>query len=88
MIAVFVGNEDGTQVRGGKTQAGETFLGLPARYTGIDQHRIGVIADIITVSIAAGIEGGDIERHPRKNKYTRFPAIINRRIPAWGLHFG
>jgi len=39
------------------------FFGLPARYTGIDQHRLSIITYVVTITVAARIKRCNKKRH-------------------------
>jgi hypothetical protein len=63
MISMFMRDEDGPDFPHGQPKPANPSLRFPAGDAGIDQHGIMFIADIITIAVASGIQGGNIEGH-------------------------
>jgi len=56
MISMFMGDEDGPDFPYGQTKPVNPSFRFPAGDSGIDQHGIMFIADIITIAVASGSE--------------------------------
>jgi hypothetical protein len=56
MVVMFMGNKDRFYGGQGQAQASHPPFGFPAGDSGVDQHRFPVVSDIITISVAAGVE--------------------------------
>jgi len=66
VVGMLVGDEYGAYPADGQTQPGHSALGLPAGNAGIDQYCVVVITDIVTVTVASGVKGGEIKEHIAK----------------------
>lgn len=66
MIAMLVRDKERLDLIHRKVEPFHAFFGLSARQASIYQHGFMVISYVITVAIAARIEGCDVERHSAK----------------------
>ena len=60
MIVMLVGDKNGLHMLERKSQSLHTFFRFTAGQTGINQDGFTVIADVVAVAIAAGIQRSDI----------------------------
>jgi hypothetical protein len=56
MVVMFMRNKDRFYGGEGQPQPSHPPFGFPAREAGVDQHGFPVVSDIITISVAAGVE--------------------------------
>ena len=68
MIAMLVRDKDRLDPVDRQPETLQSLLRLPAGQAHIDEDGLPVIADIITVTVASGIEGGDKQGHGDKDK--------------------
>jgi hypothetical protein len=60
MVSMFMSNENCFHTRDCQSKPGHSSLGLATGNPGINQHRIMAIANKIAVSVASGIECGEV----------------------------
>ena len=63
---MFVGNEQRFHFFHREIQLFHPAFRFPATQPSIDQYRFRIVADIVAIGIAAGVEGGGVEGHTTK----------------------
>ena len=82
MIRVFMWNKYCFYRSDIKPQSLHSFISFTARETCIDQYRLVVVADIITVCIAARIKRSDLKWHGVKVRIMSVPTAKSNILPA------
>jgi hypothetical protein len=85
MIGMLMGNEDRPDFVHSQSKPFHASLCFAAGNTGIDEHCIGVIAYIIAVSVASGVQCGKIKGHSAKKRENSFGSF-NFLILVAALH--
>ena len=69
MIAVLMRNENCLHLIRGQTEVGHPLHGFTAGQAGVDEHGFVAVADVVTVSVTAGIKGCNKQGHAEMQKY-------------------